>query len=96
MIEFKIFIGLNDKHAHKQLYKNEYYINEISKRFDNCTIQLGTGLYRQEKENTIILNYIANDNEKQNVYNIVNHLKLLFNQECILVTETLLNKFELV
>ena len=95
-IEYKIYIGLNDKDTHKQEVRTDYAIGLIGLYFECCTVQKVIGYYKQEQENSLIVNVIDNEQKRPDIKRAVENLKYLLNQECILLTETELNKMELI
>ena len=90
-INYKIFIGLNDKDLHKQIINVKTLKTTLSILFDCFTLTESVGYWKREKENTLIIDIISNESERENIYNKVRFLKQHLNQECILVTETICN-----
>lgn len=95
-INYKIFIGLNDKDLHKQIIETNEIKKTLSILFDCFTLTEGVGYWKKEKENTLILDIISNESERENIYNKVSFLKRHLNQECILITETILNDVKFI
>ena len=90
-INYKIFIALNDKDLHKQIVETKEVKKTLSILFDCFTLTESVGYWKREKENTLIVDIISVECERENIYNKVRFLKQHLNQECILVTETILN-----
>lgn len=95
-INFKIFIGLNDKELHKQIILTSEVKKTLSILFDCFTLTECEGYWEKEKENTLIIEIVSNENERENIYNKVKFLKQHLNQECILITETILNDVKFI
>lgn len=95
-INYKIFIGLNDKDLHKQIIESNEVKKTLSILFDCFTLTESVGYWNKEKENTLIVDIISNENERENIYNKVRFLKQHLNQECILITETILNDVKFI
>ena len=95
-IEYKMYIGLNDKDTHKQDIGTDYAIGLVCLYFECCTIQEVTGCYKREQENSLIVTVIDNEHKRPDIKRAVENLKYLLNQECILLTETELNKMEVI
>lgn len=95
-INYKIFIGLNDKDLYKQIIESNEVKTTLSILFDCFTLTESVGYWKKEKENTLIIDIISNENERENIYNKVRFLKQHLNQECILITETILNDVKFI
>jgi hypothetical protein len=95
-IEYKMYIGLNDKDTHKQEVTTNKAIELVSLYFECCTVQEVTGCYKREQEKSLIVSVIDNEQKRPDIKRAVENLKFLLNQECILVTETELNKMEVI
>lgn len=90
-INYKIFIGLNDKDLHKQIINVKTLKTTLSTLFNCFTLTESIGYWKREKENTLIIDIISNENNREIIYNKVRFLKQHLNQECILITETIYN-----
>lgn len=96
---YTYYIGLNDKVAQTQLYETEHYIEVLrnlldSDEVESYTYEIVQGIYKGMKENTIKLELI--DNGQGLSQELLESIKYLFNQECILVTERVLTNSKLV
>lgn len=90
----KLYLGLNDKDTHLQKHSTnecKRMLMEALMDYDieNFTLQLVDGVYKHVDgtiviENTYIITICNFDNEYK-LSNCINMLKLIFNQECIMV-----------
>lgn len=78
---YSVYIGMNDKDAHKQEIKTENFKNIIGKAFENCTILDTTGFFRGEKEKS--LQVTVYDIDLKTLTMKINELKNTLNQESI-------------
>lgn len=95
-INYKIFIGLNDKDLHKQIIETKEVKKTLSILFDCFTLTESMGYWKKEKESTLVIDIISNESERENICNKVRFLKQHLNQECILITEIILNDVKFV
>jgi len=86
-IKYTIYLGLNDKDKHEQLYTFDEVTNLTMSLLDYATFQMGKGLYKKELENCIIITRISNDTEEELIKAFCNTLKFAFNQESVLYTK---------
>ena len=94
--EFTITMGLFDKDTHRQeistLDAYKICINYLMSITDGATITEGKGIYKHD-DGTVVIepSFIINLSfiEKSTVIEIVKHLKVLFNQESIVLAETI-------
>lgn len=96
---YTYYIGLNDKVSQTQLYETSHYIEVLrnlldSDEVENYTYEIVQGIYKGIKENTIKLELI--DDGQGLSQEVLESIKYLFNQECILVTERVLTNSKLV
>ncbi len=93
MKKFTLYLGLNDKETKQQEFKTEeaiYIVGVIlidDFGLSGATIQTGYGIYKHDdgfvtKETTIIITLL--DISDNTVNEIIDRLKSVFNQECIL------------
>lgn len=94
--EFTITMGLFDKDSHRQeistLDAYKICINYLMSITDGATITEGKGIYKHKSGEIVIEpSFIINLSfiEKSTVIEIVKHLKVLFNQESIVLAETI-------
>lgn len=89
----KLYIGLKDKDKKTQLVTNEYarqlVIDTVMDYFNGFTIDMVTGVYKHDsgkiiQENTITVTICSSD-DLLNVNNLIQDLKIMLNQECIMV-----------
>lgn len=91
MIKYEILLGLNDEDTHKQELTDEQAIHLVSKLFEYATLSKVQGIYKGELENTLKIEFIGEVRDRVQLVKKVERLKSAFNQECILLTETILN-----
>ena len=93
MKKFTLYLGLNDSQTKKQVIPNEDAVNIVTAllvheySLDGATLQLATGIYQYEdgeivKENTILITLF--DVQDEVISDIIDDLKVIFNQQCIL------------
>lgn len=92
MNKFTIYLGLNDKDTKLQKYDiiEAYKIvtNFLSKKVDGATIYHAQGVYYHTNGDPVIettLRIELIDVERRDVQEIVSNLKVLFNQESVLL-----------
>lgn len=93
MIKTTLYIGLNDKDTHTQILSNEYAIKVIQNCFrhkgiESYTIQEALGMYKDERENTLLIHIISKEDSYKlqcSIINAVVQLKNELNQESILM-----------
>lgn len=95
-IEYKMYIGLNDKDTHIQEVSTDKAIELVSLYFECYTVQEVIGFYNSFREKSLIVTVIDNESKRLDIKRAVENLKYLLNQECILLTETELNKMEVI
>lgn len=93
MKKFTLYVGLNDSQLKKQVIKIEDALDIVNSllldeyELEGATLQCATGIYKHHdgvivKENTIII--ILLDVQDEVVSDIIDDLKVIFNQQCIL------------
>ena len=89
MIETKLYLGLSRKDdpevTRQQL--RDFFCIHVSPRFDGFTIQDVTGYWKGEYEDTVVLIFI-HDNRDIDIDKIAEAYCILFDQECVLRTDT--------
>ena len=90
---YRLAIGLNDQKAKVQLLDTEYCYNAVSEyvanHFGGATVTMAKGVYKHEdgvtvvRENTIVIDLVYVSEE--DIIKMVNHFKVIFNQESIMV-----------
>ena len=96
MIKYEIYLGLNDKDTHKQEVTDETAMLLIKKLFEYVTISELKGFYKGELEKSLKLEFIGEVRDRVELLKKVEKLKSAFNQECILLTETILNDMKFI
>jgi len=100
MNKFTLYLGLNDSLTKSQIIPTEDAVNIVTALLideyglDGATLQLATGIYKHDdgtiiKENSIII--ILLDVEREVIENIVKDLKIIFNQETILLETSIID-----
>ncbi len=93
MKKYTLYLGLNDSQSKSQTIPTEDAVNIVTAllideyQLAGATLQLATGIYKHDdgsiiKENTIII--ILLDIDDSIINEIIDDLKIIFNQECIL------------
>lgn len=89
MITLRLYIGLNDKDARRQLISFKKACKIIVETVGDCTIQKAAGHYTHEdgkptQERTLVVTkFIAEQTPKENVDRLGARLCYLLNQECV-------------
>ena len=87
---YRVFVGLNDAKAHKQLISDDDAMSIIKEycysNFEGATVSKGYGLYKHEdgtkvQESTIIVELFYIDDDA--VEKFIKHVKYMLNQESI-------------
>ena len=82
---FVMTIGMNDKITCKQKLSKTYFINEIGKLIPACTISENVGFYKGMREKSLEVKVY--DISKEEINQIAEELRDIFNQECIAVAK---------
>lgn len=96
MIKYEIYIGLNDKDELIQVVSDKKVMELLSKLSDNMTITKTTGVYMGIQEPSIKVEIIGEARDRIDLKEKLKSLKVLLNQECILMTETVLNDIKFI
>jgi len=57
----------------------------VGKRYDGFTIVHGTGFYKKQKENSLIIEIVTDENEVENIKSIASEIKETNKQDAVLV-----------
>ena len=90
MNKYKIYLGLNNPKTNIE-YNKDDVINHIKTLFDYATILEAKGLYKNELETTLIIEYIVNENFDVETHNVCKYLKNRYEQECVMYTKDIVN-----
>ena len=87
MMEYQIFIGLNDKDLHYQIIDDRAAVAWIGEMFPaGCTISRNQGLYLGEAENSLTVTVYAPKSEKSLIHAAAEKLRIAFNQNQVILT----------
>lgn len=95
-IKYEIYIGLNDKDEFIQVISDNTIMNILTKTFEEATIIKSTGVYHTMKEPYIKVELIEEARDRIDIIEKIKSLKVRLNQECILMTETVLSDVRLI
>jgi hypothetical protein len=89
-VQFQLFLGRNIPDAGTISWAMicDFIRDEVSTRFDGFTMIQGTGFWKGEQEDVVILTFITED--RDSVQAIADAFKTAFRQESVLMTETAL------
>lgn len=90
MNRYKIYLGLNNPKTNQE-YNKDDTINSIKALFDYATIYQAKGLYKNQFENTLIIEIISNDFTDDEIKNVCNYFKNRYQQECVMYTKDIVN-----
>ena len=90
MNRYKIYLGLNNPKTNIE-YNSDDVINHIKFLFDYATIYQAKGLYKNELETTLIIEYIVNEDFDVETHNVCKYLKNRYQQECVMFTKDIIN-----
>lgn len=65
-------------------YAGELLINIVSRYFDGATFIHATGIWKGEKENSIVVEVVTDN--RQAIYNLAGDIRVLFGQSAVLIT----------
>lgn len=90
MNRYRIYLGLNNPKTNIE-YNPVDVINHIKTLFDFATIYQAKGLYKNEVETTLIIEYIVNEDFDVETHNVCKYLKNRYEQECVIFTKDIVN-----
>lgn len=88
---YKIYIGLNDQQTKKQEIETETALIKVSEyladHFEGATAYNAIGIYKHEngeivRENSIVIELVFVDD--QDVMKMIDHFRVVFNQESVM------------
>lgn len=88
---YKVYIGLNDQETKKQEIDTETAMIKVSEylanHFEGATVYNGIGVYKHNngtvvRENSLIIELVFVSNE--DVMKMINHFRVIFNQESVM------------
>lgn len=82
MNRFRIYLGLSISNSKIELHK-DYVIDNIKTLFDYATIYQAKGLYKNQLENTLIIEIISNDFTDDEIRNVCKYLKNKYEQNVL-------------
>ena len=90
MNRYRIYLGLNNPKTNQE-YNSVDVINHIKTLFDYATIYQAKGLYDNELETTLIIEFISSEVADNKIKNVCKYLKNRYEQECVMYTKDIVN-----